>query len=88
MPSDDDQLGVVMKAQQDRDSSSSVTSQVVAEMKSSLIFQISWCDLLQSGPTSMSSLGACFAATTNPNAVSCLERPGHVVVDCGQPDLL
>ncbi|KAK7225016.1 hypothetical protein V2G26_013019 [Clonostachys chloroleuca] len=75
MPSDDSQLQVVLKAKAKRENDPNITTQVILEMKSSLIFQISWQDLLQAGPTSLSSMGACFAASASRNAALILEPP-------------
>ena len=75
MPSDSMDLSIVLKAQQDRDLAPNVSSQVSAEMKSSLIFQYNWAELLQSAPTSLSSLGACFVASSSPKAQVNLKSP-------------
>ncbi|KAK0660478.1 hypothetical protein QBC41DRAFT_383707 [Cercophora samala] len=52
-----------------------VSSRVVSEMKSSLIFQYSWEELLQSAPTAINCMGACFVASSSPNATVSLTPP-------------
>jgi hypothetical protein len=73
MPSDAQDLQVVLDAQQKRDMAPNVTSQVVNEMKNSLIFQMNWEELLQSAPTAISCMGACFVASSSPKAVVMLK---------------
>ena len=75
MPSDGKDLSVVLEAQERRDLAPDVSSQVIKEMKNSLIFQNNWEDLLQSAPTSISCMGACFAASSSPKAVVKLTPP-------------
>ena len=75
MPSDNAQLQAVLRAKAQRENDSGITNQVISEMKSSLIFQISWQDLLQAGPTSLRSMGTCFAASTSPKAALILNPP-------------
>ncbi len=41
---------------------------IVREIKSSILIQYKWEELLMSGPVSISSLGACFAAASSPSA--------------------
>ena len=73
MPSDERDLQVVLQAQQKRDMAPNVTSQVLSEMKSSLIFQMNWEELLQSAPTAISCMGACFIASSSPKAAILLK---------------
>ena len=75
MPSDEEDLAVVLESQQNRDSVRNVTSKVSGELKDSLVFQHNWEELLQSAPTSLSSLGACFVASSSPNALVPLTPP-------------
>ncbi|KAK3505269.1 hypothetical protein B0T13DRAFT_485904 [Neurospora crassa] len=75
MPSDAQDLQVVLAAQEKRELAPNVSSQVINEMKSSLIFQFDWAQLLQAAPTSISCMGACFVASSSPNAVVHLEPP-------------
>ncbi|KAK1777277.1 hypothetical protein QBC45DRAFT_417155 [Copromyces sp. CBS 386.78] len=75
MPSDAQDLQVVLAAQEKRELSPDVSSQVIDEMKSSLIFQFNWAELLQAAPTAISCMGACFVASSSPNANIQLEPP-------------
>ena len=75
MPSDEQDLSIVIESQQKRDLAPNVTSKVTAELKDSLIFQYNWGELLQSAPTSLSSLGACFVASSSPRALVSLTPP-------------
>ncbi|CZT44825.1 uncharacterized protein RSE6_05064 [Rhynchosporium secalis] len=75
MPSNAKDLSVVLQAQQARDLAPNLTEQVVGEMKSSLIFQFSWEELLQSAPTAINCMGACLAASSSPKAVVTLTPP-------------
>lgn len=75
MPSDAQELQVVLAAKDKRELAPNVSSQVIDEMKSSLIFQFNWAELLQAAPTAISCMGACFVASSSPNAVVHLEPP-------------
>jgi hypothetical protein len=75
MPSDGKDLAVILQAQEKRDLAPNVTSQVISEMKSSLIFQYNWEELLQSAPTAISCMGACFVASSSEKATVTLTPP-------------
>ncbi|KAK3321875.1 hypothetical protein B0H66DRAFT_581333 [Apodospora peruviana] len=75
MPSDDKDLRVILEAKEKRDFAPNVTSQIIVEMKSSLLFQFSWEELLQSAPTAISSMGACFIASSSKKATLPLTPP-------------
>ena len=45
-----------------------VAPRILREMKSSILFQYKWEELLMSGPVSISCLGACFVAASSPKA--------------------
>lgn len=75
MPSDAKDLEVVLAAQEKRELAPNVSSQVIDEMKSSLIFQFNWAELLQAAPTAISCMGACFVASSSPDASVQLEPP-------------
>ncbi|KAL5589346.1 hypothetical protein FOVSG1_011213 [Fusarium oxysporum f. sp. vasinfectum] len=75
MSQDAKDLQVILADQAKRELAPNVSSQVINEMKSSLIFQISWEQLLQAAPTAISSMGACFIASSSPKAVVQLEPP-------------
>ncbi|VUC27244.1 unnamed protein product [Clonostachys rosea] len=75
MPSDQSQLDVVLATKAKRENDPKIASRVISEMKSSLAFEISWQDLLQAAPTSLSSVGACFAASTSTAAAMTLTPP-------------
>ncbi|KAI1869369.1 hypothetical protein JX265_006459 [Neoarthrinium moseri] len=75
MSSDSRDLQTILVAQEKRDLAPNVSSQVINEMKSSLIFQISWEQLLQAAPTAISCMGACFIASSSPRAVVELTSP-------------
>ncbi|KAF8174179.1 hypothetical protein K438DRAFT_2023232 [Mycena galopus ATCC 62051] len=73
MPSDDQDLCTIRQAEQKR----ATTLLVFNEMKSSLLSQINWEELLQSAPTAISSMGACFVASSSPKALVMLKaKPG------------
>ena len=77
MPSDEEDLRIIMHAEEKRAAAANVTALVFNEMKSSLLCQINWEELLQSAPTAISSLGACFVASSSPKAsVMLKEKPG------------
>lgn len=65
MSSDAQDLATICDADRNRQTAQDVTKQVIGEMKSSLIFQYKWQDLLQAAPTSISSMGACFTASAS-----------------------
>lgn len=75
MSQDGKDLAVILADQSKRELAPNVSSQVINEMKSSLIFQISWEQLLQAAPTAISSMGACFIASSSPKAVVQLTPP-------------
>ncbi|KAI1855398.1 hypothetical protein JX266_000263 [Neoarthrinium moseri] len=75
MSSDSRDLQTILVAQEKRDLAPNVSSQVINEIKSSLIFQISWEQLLQAAPTAISCMGACFIASSSPRAVVELTSP-------------
>jgi hypothetical protein len=75
MSQDSKDLQVILADQSKRELAPNISSQVVNEMKSSLIFQISWEQLLQAAPTAISSIGACFIASSSPKAVVELTPP-------------
>ncbi|KAF9552933.1 hypothetical protein CPC08DRAFT_673678, partial [Agrocybe pediades] len=75
MSSDQKDLQVLLVEQQKRDMAPNVSKQVMGEMKSSLLFQVNWQELLQAGPTALSSMGACFLASSSPKAVVLLKAP-------------
>ncbi|TVY67615.1 hypothetical protein Focb16_v002486 [Fusarium oxysporum f. sp. cubense] len=75
MSQDGKDLQVILADQAKRELAPNVSSQVINEMKSSLIFQISWEQLLQAAPTAISSMGACFIASSSPKAVVQLDPP-------------
>ncbi|KAL2061472.1 hypothetical protein VTL71DRAFT_6849 [Oculimacula yallundae] len=75
MPSNANDLKVVLQAQQARDLAPNITDQVIREMKSSLIFKYTWEELLQSAPTALSCIGACLAASSSPKAAITLTPP-------------
>lgn len=61
-PTDEQNLRALLEAQERRDSAPNVTSNVVGEIKSSLIFRHSWEQLLMSAPTALSSTGGNYVA--------------------------
>ncbi|KAF4949191.1 hypothetical protein FGADI_9048 [Fusarium gaditjirri] len=75
MSQDNKDLQVVLADQAKRELAPNVSSQVINEMKSSLIFQISWEQLLQAAPTAISSMGACLIASSSPKALVQLSPP-------------
>ncbi|GAB1312822.1 hypothetical protein MFIFM68171_03032 [Madurella fahalii] len=68
--SDDDsrQLAKAVKAQYDHNNRNDVTENVVDEIKSSIIFQYRWEDLLLSGPVALTCLGSCLIASASNTA--------------------
>lgn len=77
MSSDEHDLRIVMQAEQKRAAAVNVTALVYNDMKSSLLSQINWEELLQSAPTAIFSMGACFIASSSPKALVTLkEKPG------------
>lgn len=74
---DSEDLAVIQKAQASHDMSPNLPAQVVDDIKSSLIFQISWQELLHSAPTAISCLGACFVASSSDKAVVTLKSKGQ-----------
>jgi hypothetical protein len=68
MPSDENDLQAILQAQENHDMAPNVTSLVVSEMKQSLMYQMNWEELLQSAPTAISCMGACFVASSSPRA--------------------
>lgn len=76
MPSDEQDLRIIRQAEQRRAVAANVTVQVFNEIKSSLLCQVNWEELLQSAPTALSSMGACFIASSSPKALVVLkEKP-------------
>ncbi|KAL7619532.1 hypothetical protein AAE478_010072 [Parahypoxylon ruwenzoriense] len=75
MASDAEDLQVALEAEQGWQLSPNVTTDVITEVKNSLMFSIKWEDLLQSAPTAISCMGACFAASSSPKAVVQLHPP-------------
>jgi hypothetical protein len=75
MPLDGQDLPVILQAQEKRDRAPNVTGAVISEMKSSLIFQYNWEELLQSAPTAISCMGACFVASSSEKATVTLTPP-------------
>ncbi|KAF8174199.1 hypothetical protein K438DRAFT_124791 [Mycena galopus ATCC 62051] len=69
MPSDDQDLCTIRQAEQKR----ATTLLVFNDMKSSLLSQINSEELLQSAPTAISSVGACFVASSSPKALVMLK---------------
>jgi hypothetical protein len=61
----DNNLQVVLDSQTKRDLTPGITNVVVAEMKSSLLFQYNWEELLMSGPVAINCMGACFMASAS-----------------------
>ncbi|KAF8803263.1 hypothetical protein BYT27DRAFT_7195858 [Phlegmacium glaucopus] len=77
MLSDEQDLRIIMQAEEKRAVATNVTALVFNEMKSSLLSQINWEELLQSAPTAIFSMGACFVASSSPKALIMLkEKPG------------
>ncbi|KAI5920341.1 hypothetical protein F4810DRAFT_703039 [Camillea tinctor] len=75
MSSDGRDLQVILAAQERRELALEDQSQIMNEMKSSLIFQCNWEELLQAAPTAISYMGACFVASSSPKAVVQLTPP-------------
>lgn len=74
MPSDQDNLEVVLRQKQD-ELSRNVAAEESRNLKNSLLFQFNWPELIQSAPTAISSMGACFVAATSDKASVTLKRP-------------
>lgn len=72
--SDSAALSVVLQKRKD-DLTFSVASEESRNLKNSLLFQYSWPDLLQSAPTAINSMGACFIAASSDKAAVTLKRP-------------
>ncbi|KAI1171833.1 hypothetical protein F4777DRAFT_593418 [Nemania sp. FL0916] len=72
---DSKQLEVALKAQYNRDNRDDVTDKVIDEIKSSIIFQYSWEDLLQSAPVALTCMGSCFIATASNTSRSLILSP-------------
>lgn len=65
VPTDDTDLGLVLKTDEKRNLAPDITNRVVSEMKHSLIFQYNWEELLVSVPVALSCMGACYIATSS-----------------------
>lgn len=76
MSSNSRDLDVLLDTQSSWDSAPNGTEKVVTEMKSSLIFQYNWEELLQTVPTALSYVGAVFVASGSAKATRPL-RPMH-----------
>jgi hypothetical protein len=68
-------LSVVLQSQDVRNKDPQLAETVVSEMKSSLIFQYNWEELLQCAPTAISCMGACFVASSSEKATVELVAP-------------
>jgi len=75
MSSDGKDVASNLQAKEQRDLAPNLTSQVIGEMRSSLLFQYNWEDLLQCGPTAISCIGACFVAASSDKATVILTPP-------------
>ncbi|KAH7174207.1 uncharacterized protein B0J16DRAFT_417757 [Fusarium flagelliforme] len=75
MPQDDNELQAILEYQANRQQAHDITKQVTSEIKNSLVFHTSWEQLLQNAPTALSSIGACFVASSSPNAQVQLSPP-------------
>ena len=75
MPQDDTDLQAILDNQAGREQGRSVSSQVTIEMKQSLMFHTSWEQLLQTTATAITSIGACFVASSSPTARERLRHP-------------
>lgn len=75
MASDAKDLKAVLDVQQKRDLAPNVISNILSEMKSTMIFQFSWEELLQSSPTAISCMGAFFTASAFPKSAINLTPP-------------
>lgn len=62
---DEKDLSLVLDTQKKRDLTPNVTNQVISEMKSSLLFQYNWEELLMSAPVALSCLGGCYVASSS-----------------------
>lgn len=74
MPSDQQSLDIVLKQKQD-ELSRNVAAEESRNLKNSLLFQFNWPELIQSAPTAISSMGACFVASTSDKASVILKTP-------------
>ncbi|OBS29597.1 hypothetical protein FPOA_03534 [Fusarium poae] len=75
MSQDAKDLQIMLAQQAERDNDPSTTSHVVSEIKSSLIVDASWEQLLQASPIAISGIGACFIASSSPKAAVQLTSP-------------
>ncbi|RFN45623.1 hypothetical protein FIE12Z_10125 [Fusarium flagelliforme] len=75
MPQDDNELRAILEYQANRQQAHDITKQVTNEIKNSLVFHTSWDQFLQTAPTAFSSIGACFVASSSPNAQVHLNPP-------------
>jgi hypothetical protein len=60
--SNEEQLGVALRAQSSRDNDPDIAERICEEIKQSTIFRHNWQALLQSAPVAISATGACYAA--------------------------
>lgn len=79
MPSDAQDLQVLLEEQERRNRFSPEISEVVKEMKNSLISQgqSQWEELLQVAPIAMSCIGACYVAASSPETEVELQQPDN-----------
>lgn len=75
MAQDDKELQLILANQTKRRLAQDLSVQVLNEMKSSLVLQSSWEQLLQATPPAIGSMSACFIASASPSAAMRLAPP-------------